>query len=202
MQIRRSAEKEEGNVWQQLMEVLPRARYFTFPSSCPPCVLYFIHSTTESQAVDALTFEIHTLIALNKTSKITGIHINKTNLYYSIFYSQMRLQMPLEKNAVTEKENQWSYTLYSILQTWGINTYISININIININNNISMNYLHQPGSHHTSLISRTLFLNYKGRQCLDLGIAFYELFSAERNVSPILTHSRKGVASSLIWLY
>ena len=48
MQIRRSAEKEEGNVWQQLMEVLPRARYFTFPSSCPPCVvctlLYTLHN--------------------------------------------------------------------------------------------------------------------------------------------------------------
>ena len=88
MQIRRSAEKEEGNVWQQLMEVLPRARYFTFPSSCPPCVLYFIHSTTESQAVDALTIEIHTSTTLNKTSKITDIHINKTNLYSIFEYHQ------------------------------------------------------------------------------------------------------------------
>ena len=108
--------------------------------------------------------------------------------------------MPLEKNAVTEKENQWSYTLYSTLQTWSINTYI--NINIINIYSNISMKYLHQPNSHHTSLMSRTLFLNYKGRQCLDLGqikallpVSCFQL----KNVSPI---SRKGVASSLIWLY
>ena len=107
MQIRRSAEKEEGNVWQQLMEVLPRARYFTFPSSCPPCVLYFIHSTTESQAVDALTIEIHTSTTLNKTSKVTDIHINKTNLYYSIFYSQSHIiqasKMPLQKKKTNDR---------------------------------------------------------------------------------------------------
>ena len=118
MQIRRSAEKEEGNVWQQLMEVLPRARYFTFPSSCPNCVLYFIHSTTESQAVDALTIEIHTSTTSNKSSKITGTDINRTNLYYSIFYSQSHIiqaskcckrKMPLQKKKTNDR------TLYILL---------------------------------------------------------------------------------------